>query len=374
MTPRKRFLKAIQREETDRIPIDLGGYLSSIHRISYKNLVDYLKLPGLEYKEPWEKIQQIVDNDEALLVRFRIDTRHIRLHAPDNYKRKEPTEASYIDEWGIHRETRGLYYDIINNPLRKASVRDVEDYPWPDPLDPGRYRGLRQEAKNLYQNTEYAIIGDPAGFGFVELGCALRGYDNFLMDMYLKNDIYKTYMKIAVDIMKQMWTCYLGEVGEFVQAVWTCDDFGIQESMLVSPELFREEIKPRYKTLISHIKNIANVKVIHHSCGSIFPIIGDLADIGIDTINPVQPLAKDMSPEKVKKTYGNRMSFHGAIDIQELLSKKSPKEVIEEVKRVAAILARGGGYILAPGHNIQPDVKPQNIVALFDALFYVSSA
>jgi len=369
MNSRERFLKAINREYVDRVPIDLGGYLASFHRVSYKNLIDYLNIEDTSPKKPWDRVQQIVDADEIILNRFNIDTRHIRSKAPVNFKVIELQENAYIDEWGIKRKGTGLYYDIVDNPLRFKSAKELGSYNWPNPLDPGRYEGLRKEAKNLCENTEYAIVADPIGYGFVELGCAMRGFDIFFMDLITQNDFFKKFIDIVFKINVKMWELYLNEIGDYVQAVWTCDDFGIQTSMMFSPDIFRSIIKPIYKEYIKKIKSFAKVKVIHHTCGSVFPIIKDLSEIGIDVLNPLQPLAKDMSPEKVKKEYGSIISFHGAIDVQKLLINGTPEDIAGEVKKVASILGNGGGYILAPGHNIQPDVRPENVIALFDSIF-----
>ncbi len=362
-SPRERLLAAIRHEETDRVPIDLGGYLASVHKIAYANLIDYLKLP-LPKLEPWDRVQQIVDVDESILRMFEVDTRHIRLNPPDGYTVMEPTPDSYVDEWGITRKFTGMYSDIVKNPLAEATVADLDSYPWPDPADPGRFRGLREKAKDLYFNTEFAVIGDPAGYGLVELGCGMRGYEQFLIDLALENQFFTRFLDVALGIMKTMWMHYLHEVGDYLQAVWLCDDFGTQQGMLFSPHLFRKHIKPRYKELVQHIKSIANVKVLHHSCGSIVAIIDDLIEIGIDVLNPVQPLAKGMQAESIKEQFGSRLAFHGAIDVQQLMPRGTPEMVFEEARRIITIMSKGGGYIFAPGHNIQPDVPPENIVAL----------
>jgi len=191
------------------------------------------------------------------------------------------------------------------------------------------------------------------------------------MDILENNDFFNNFINIIFEINSKMWEKYLNEIGNYIQAIWIFDDFGIQNGMLISPDTFRKNIKPVYRKLIAHIKNLANVKVVHHSCGSIFPIIGDLAEIGIDILNPLQPLAKDMNPEKIKNAYGSKISFHGGIDVQDLIVNGTPDKIIEEVKRIISILGKDGGYILAPGHNIQPDVKAENIVALFEAVNYL---
>jgi uroporphyrinogen decarboxylase len=151
--------------------------------------------------------------------------------------------------------------------------------------------------------------------------------------------------------------------------IWAGDDFGTQKGMSMSPELWRKVFKPRIKKTIAEFKKAnSDIKVAWHSCGSIVPIIGDFIEIGLDILNPIQPLAAGMDPKFLKNTYGESLTFFGGIDIQELLPRARPGEVKKEVKRIANILGKGGGYIVAPAHHIQDDTPLENIFALFEAV------
>jgi uroporphyrinogen decarboxylase len=160
---------------------------------------------------------------------------------------------------------------------------------------------------------------------------------------------------------------YLASVDGKVDIVAIGDDYGMQDRTILSPEMWRKCIKPRYAELIDSIKsNYPNVKLFHHSCGSIYPIIDDLIEIGVDILNSIQPTAKDMEPEKLKKKYGDRITFHGGIDVQNLLPFGTPREIQSEVRRRLEILAENGGYIVAPSHNIQAGTPAENIIAFYE--------
>jgi len=161
--------------------------------------------------------------------------------------------------------------------------------------------------------------------------------------------------------------CQLIELG--VDIIWTGDDMGDQNGLIMSPVLWRKIFKPRMQHVFSTFKKLnPDIKIAYHSCGSIRPIIPDLIEIGLDILNPLQPLAKDMDGESLKNEFGEKLSFFGGIDIQQLLPKGTPAEIKAVVKEKMQILGKNGGYILAPAHNIQPDTPIENIIALFDAV------
>jgi uroporphyrinogen decarboxylase len=151
--------------------------------------------------------------------------------------------------------------------------------------------------------------------------------------------------------------------------IWAGDDFGTQRGMMISPDMWREVFKPRIKWMFEEFRKVnPDIKIAWHSCGSIIPIIEDFAEIGLDILNPIQPLAEGMEPEFLKDNYGDRLSFFGGIDIQHLLPNGSPQEIKDEVKRRMAILGKNGGYMVAPAHNVQNDTPVENIEAFFEAL------
>jgi uroporphyrinogen decarboxylase len=168
-------------------------------------------------------------------------------------------------------------------------------------------------------------------------------------------------------LYKEMWTQYLKEIGPYVKLVYFTDDIGSQNGMLISPDLFRSVLKPRLRELIDHIKGLAEVRFMYHTDGSVVPVIDDLIEMGVDILDPIQTSAMGMDTQAMKETYGDRLCFHGAIDVQQMLPFSTPEEVRYDVAKRIYDLGRGGGYILSTCHNIGADVPPENILAMFDA-------
>ena len=173
-------------------------------------------------------------------------------------------------------------------------------------------------------------------------------------------------MDRAADIWTRMARNALKEVGEYVDVVSWGDDLASQESPLFSPKIYRELVKPRHARMIDGVKSMADVKVNYHTCGSVYPLIEDLIDIGVDALNPLQVSARNMDPAKLKRDFGDRLAFWGGMDTHRLLPFGTPDEVRKETRRMIDLMGRGGGYILATVHNIQAEVPPENIVAMFD--------
>jgi uroporphyrinogen decarboxylase len=155
-------------------------------------------------------------------------------------------------------------------------------------------------------------------------------------------------------------------VGNNIDVIMWGDDLAMQQATFMSPEMYRELIKPRHKRMVAALKSRSSAKVHYHCCGSVYPLIEDLIDIGIDALNPIQVAARNMDPARLKDEFGERLAFWGAIDTQGVLPHGSPEEVRAEVRRIIDILGKGGGYILASVHNIQAEVKPENIAAMFE--------
>jgi uroporphyrinogen decarboxylase len=171
----------------------------------------------------------------------------------------------------------------------------------------------------------------------------------------------------VLDYQKQVIEIYYGALGKYIHYTSSGDDFATQSSLFVSPEMFRSLIKPYFKERIRYTKTFTDAAYLHHSCGSVFPLIEDLIDCGVDILNPVQPKAKDMGPELLKKTYGDKMVFHGGIDTQEILPFGTKENIEASVRGTIEILNKNGGYIFAAAHNIQEDVPPENLVAMLEA-------
>ena len=368
MTSRERVLAALGHEETDRVPIDFGGcYSTGIYFTAYDRLKDFL---GLEHETViGRRMTRCVTIDESVLRRFEVDTRLLALGAYEGVGHQREIDAdSYADELGaVWRKTGAGPYLNVDGPFygKTVSLGDLETHRWPDPDDPGYYRGLRERARALRESGDCAIILNLPS-GVVHTSQWLRGYETWLKDLYKNRDFACRLMELITDWWVRVADNALDAVGDSIDITNFGDDLGTQNSTVFDPRIYRELVKPHHARMFAAIKARTDAKTLFHSCGAVSALIDDFIDIGIDVINPVQVRARNMEPERLKADYGDRISFWGAIDTQRVLPLGTPEEVRAEVRRVADILGRGGGYVLNSVHNIQADVPPENIAAMFD--------
>jgi uroporphyrinogen decarboxylase len=207
------------------------------------------------------------------------------------------------------------------------------------------------------------------GAGVFEQSVAIRGNENFYVDLIANPKLATAIMDKMLEFYIGFWEEMLPIVGPYVQVIKVGDDLGMQNGPLISPDLYRSLIKPRERELISFIKKRTDAKIYFHSCGSVYEFIPDLIEIGVDVLNPIQVSAKDMVTKRLKQEFGERLSFWGAVDTQQVLPFGSQEDVEAEVRKRIGDLAPGGGYILSSVHNIQAKVPPENIAAMFDAAF-----
>ena len=366
----ERVLLALNWKEPDRVPIDIGGFNSSIHLLAYRDITRFLRMNTTPIIV--DRIQQIVAPDEVLLRRFDVDFRHISLRPPDGWTFREFQDPSgrpaFVDEWRIKWGRGPYYYDMIEHPLQDATTRELETFPWPDPLDAGRTQGLEKYARTLHETTDFAIVADAVHGGLFETAWWLRGFERLMIDFYRNIEFVESLLDRLLELFKSFYTEFLHSVGDYVHVVQFGDDYAMQTGLMLSPVLFRRFIKPRLKELYDHIHGATKAKIHHHSCGSVRTLIPDLIEAGVDILNPIQPSAANMEPESLKRDFGTSICFHGGLDIQRLLPFDNPENVSREAERVAKILGAGGGYIFAAAHNIQAFTPPQNICAAFDSV------
>lgn len=369
MNSRQRVIETLNHREPDRPPIDLGGTVSGIHNKAYSNLIKALKL-DLNIRIDPRDVQQLAKPDEIVLEKLGVDFRHISLRpipGPGEIQQDSSGRPYFIDEWGIKWGRNPNYYDMIDHPLKNASIDDLEKYDWPDPMNPKRFIGLRDEVMNLYDRTEYAIQADAFFGGIYECAWWLRGFEAFTVDMYRRQEFAEHFLDKILKLYLDFYSKYLDIVGPYIQIIDYNDDIGMQTGPLISPTMFKKYLKPRYLEIFNLIRRKTKAKIFLHTCGSVHLLIPDLIEIGLDILNPIQPLATKMNIESLKRDFGEKLCFHGGIDIQRLLPQSSTTEVAAEVKRVSLIGGKDGGLILAGAHNIQPDVPPENVIALFEA-------
>ncbi len=373
MKPRERVMLALDHEEPDRVPIDLSGMLGSgIHVIAYQRLSESL---GIDCKCDFvDMVLQTVSPSEEILRKFDSDFRPVYMRPPKHWEfRESVTETGrpyFVDEWGTKWGKNPFYYDWIDHPMKQPSMKVLEDFDWPDPSSLGRTEGLREQVKILSRNTDYAIVAGvsgPISSGLFEQTWSLRGLPEFLTDMIARPEFADALLDRLLDLYIAFYDMYLETVGDQVQIVEWGDDYGMQTAPLISPTLFRRFFRDRNRRFFEFVKSRTDAKIFFHSCGSIYPFVQDLIEVGVDILSPIQPRAAKMNHAQLKREFGGQLNFHGGLDVQETLPHGTTSDVREAVKQLFRDMALGGGYIFAPAHNIQPDVPPQNIITLYEA-------
>ena len=368
MNHRGRVLTALNHEEPDRVPVDCGGQQTTFMIETYESFKAHLGLNDIPTKIMSHKWQTVFV-DEQILERFSIDCRHVRppmKTEPELFESAEG-EKIFIDEWGVKRRVEAGYANIIGYPLQTATLMDLEKYPWPKPAEILDFSGIKSQAQQLSSKGEYAIVGYMGSPGnLFEQSWYLRGLTEFLMDLIANKDFAHALLSTILEIRKQNAALFLKEVGQYLDVFQLADDLAMQNMTLMSPELYREMIKPYQIELFQCVKELTPAKIYYHSCGAVTMFLDDLIDLGVDILNPVQVSAEGMETDQLKKRFGKKLTFWGAIDTASTLPNGSVKDVQNEVRKRISDLSPGGGYILAPVHNLQPDIPPENIIAMYE--------
>ncbi len=372
MNRRACFEKAVNHEQPEKVLVDMGKQVGSLHTFEYAKLKEYFGAPEWMKNEHniLDKMGQTVHPDEELLQRFGIDFRWLIPHWVGVQEFDEGGQKGYYDMWGSRFDDMGDYYAFIEGPLKDAgSLEDIEKHEWPNPDNPAMFAGLREQAKAWYADTDYVIGADGIKGGILQSCLWLRGYEQFFTDLATNQEFALALLDKVLDIFKQMYANYFKIVGEYTQLVYITDDVGTQNSLLISPRMFRKLIKPKFQDFIAHLKELApHIKVMYHTDGAVLPLIGDFIEMGADILNPIQTSTKGLDDTKaLKEQFGDRIAFHGAIDVQKALPNGTTEEVKQEVARRIRDLGPNGGYICAPCHNLGFDIPPENVVALFEA-------
>mgnify|MGYP001143880420 CR=1 FL=1 len=364
MTHRERVLAALSHEEPDRVPMDLGSTIdSSIVVEGYGRLKAHF---GVEAENVLtNRMMRVVDVDERVLRALDIDTRGVFPGGPPDVILEG---NKYRDGWFVVRvKPKGsYYYDERVFPLSgEITVADIVHYPWPDPSDPRRTAGLREQVRRIREQSDCAVVLNLPS-AFVHKTQYLRGFEDWFMDFAADRRLLTAMFDAVLEISLEICRDILAEVGHEVDVLLSADDVGAQNGLLVSPEAYRELIKPRHQKYFRLMHEMSPAKVLFHTCGSVIDIMDDLVEIGVDVLHPVQVSAKGMDPARLKEGWGDKLSFWGGIDTQRTLSRGSPDEVRAEVEQCIEVLGRGGGYVLGAVHNIQPDVSVANILAMYE--------
>ena len=370
-------MRALNHEIPDRVPIDLGGNQTGIHKDAYVRLLDHLSIK--DDLRIMDAVQQLAQPCEELLERFHVDTRYIAAGPPSDWKggivenvRDGRLWYDLTDEFGVTwsmPDDSPLYMDISHHPLAQALMEDLEDYPFPSGGDPTRFEGLRKRALTLKKETPYAIIGGISGVVY-ETCWYMRGMEQWLCDLLTDPAFCEVLMEKILRFWMEWFKLYLDEVHDIVDVIMIGDDIAGQQGPIFRPEIYESLVKPRHKRLVQYIKSRTSAKVWYHTCGACKSYIPTLLDNGIDALNPVQISASGMDPGELKERFGRQLVFWGgAIDAQHVLPFAKPDEIREEVRRHLEIWKAGGGYVFNSVHNIQGDVPPENIIAMYDSAY-----
>ncbi len=372
-THRERVLAAANHEEPDRVPIDFGGAeFTSITLPAYERLKQHL---GVTAKtEVMSIIHSVAHPAEEILLRFDIDTRNVQpgpyAGGHDHWK----DDNTYVDIFDVlwKRTEKAVDQHFLHKdgPFYhgKLSIDAIEAFDWPDPSNPGLAAGVRERVQEIKRSGDYAVCLYLPG-GVIHRGYAMRGFENYLKDLYKNPQALCRLMDKLCDFWVGTAETVIEAAGpENVDLVWFGEDLGTQDGCMFDPEgIYARYIKPRHRRMVETVKSLTNgAKVCFHCCGSAYLFIDHLIDVGVDILNPVQVTAKNMEAERLKADFGERIAFWGGINTQRVLPFGTADEVAAETRRIMDILGKGGGYILNSVHNIQAEVPPENVVAMFE--------
>jgi uroporphyrinogen decarboxylase len=369
MNHRERVLCALEYKEPDRIPIDMGSYpgASSINARAYQNLLKYLKIE--KEVEVSNLLMFTGEVHDEILDMFGIDTKSVRPSIPIE---KHDAPKEYFDKrWKVlWKRSSDFTYAPVDGPfysISKPTLNDLKKCDWPTPNEIENPSDWEKKAKRIRETSDRALVAR-LPVGICQQAQFLRGMEGWAMDFILNPHFSDALHNRLADTWIETSTNMIQAIGNNVDILIFGDDLAnTQDRPIIRPEMFRERIKPIMKRMIKSIKNITKAKIALHSCGSVYEIIEDFIDIGIDILNPLQSNAANMEPEKLKEKAGENLVLWGGIDTHFLLPKGSHEEVKDEVKRRISILGDGGGYILAPDHNVLIDIPPDNLIAMFEA-------
>jgi uroporphyrinogen decarboxylase len=408
MTSRERVWSALEHRQPDRVPVDLGATPSSgIAAIAYHRLCTHLGLPGRRTRI-YDVVQQLAQPEEIVLDRFRIDAvdlgRTFNTRDEDWYdivlaegtpaqypvwfRPERQPDGSYVarhpDGTPIaHMPAGGTFFDQTYFPYLDGYPSDFSDLrtamtyvlwaafahsPWDHASEPDFWNQLRQRALELRRSTDRAIVLS-CGCNLFEWGCFLRRMDNFLMDIYAEPAQVERLLDALVEIHLEGLERICRAVGDLIDVIRFGDDLGMDAGPFMDPDTYAKLFKPRHAMICEFARRHTRAKRLLHSCGSIYALVPHLIEAGFEIINPVQTSAHDMEPEKLKREFGQDICFWGGgCDTRRVLNRGTPAEVKDHVRRRLEILAPGGGFVFATVHNILPEVPPENIEALYEAL------
>ncbi len=408
MNSRERILTAIQHKQPDRIPVDLGAHGSSgISFVAYHNLINHLGMQHLPNRVS-DVVQQLTQPPMELLEHFGVDVLDVGRHfnnTPGYWHKVELLEGipTYYPYWFNPVKQKdgswlaaGKTGEIIGKMPKGATFFDQLIFPWKDsypkdfsnmgddmaravwggfgftPYDwidqPDFWKMLRKKTLDLRSKTDKALLLS-VGCNLFEHGTFLRRIDNFLMDLYLEPDKVHAFLDALMERHLDFLSKVCDAVGDIVDILKFGDDLGTNSGPFFPVDTYREFFKPRHTELCNYVKKNSSAHTMLHCCGGIYELIPELIDAGFQVLNPVQINAVNMEPEKLKREFGKDITFWGGgCDTKTILNNASPQQVKEHVKQNIEVFYKDGGFVFNQVHNIMPDVPPENVLAMFEAV------
>ncbi len=407
MNSRERVLAAINHQEPDGLPLDLSATPSSgISAIAYHKLLQKMGVekPTLVY----DVVQQLAQPDESILDQFHVDAIDIGrafndqpsdwadftlpegptvkfpawfkpvqtedgawdAYAPDGTRiATMPLGANFFDQTCFpYLDGYPADYSGLDTAMGHVLWSGLVHSPWDHASEPGFWDDLRARALHLRATSDRALM-IVVGCNLFEWGTFLRRIDNFLADLVTTPAAVEGLLDALMERHLATLENVCNAVGDVADIVRFGDDLGTDHGPFMSPKTYRALIKPRQRILTDYVKQHSQMHTFLHSCGSIYKLLPDLIDAGFEIINPVQISSRDMEPEKLKAAFGKDVTFWGGgCDTRAVLNRGTPEEVKEHTRRNIETFAPGGGFVFNTVHNILPDVPPENILAMYEAV------
>lgn len=395
MNSRERILAALRHKEPDMVPYDLNGTdSSSISGLAYNKLRKHLGL-GQGKTQIYDfygqvckledDVRDILKPDTFMLMKECVNWKPFKLSDGSSCQIPEKCDLIEKDNGDIVLKNDkgiavakmpkgGYYFDSMSTPMSEVEDKSelsaytsyIESYDLPFYADES-LESLTARAKKVYEETGLAIILNIGGH-LLSAGQKLFGFEKFMIDLMINKELSHAFLDTLTNAFIKRYDQYLDKIGRYIQVVLINDDLGIQTGPMLSLECYKEMIWPYQKRLFEFIKKKANVYILLHSCGSVNKFIPLLIEAGLDALNPIQVTAAGMDTKKLKKEFGKDITFWGGgCNTQQILSNGTVEQVENEVKRRIEDLAPGGGFVFTQVHNIQPEVPPENIMAMYNA-------
>ncbi len=373
MTPRERVLATLAHEMPDRVPVMLGpSNATGIKMSTYQGIK---ALAGIEapdrYLYDWPELGTALP-DEATYARLHGDVRGVLDRFPAATRARNAARdphSPFVDDWGSGQleATPGTWFPGVHPMADATTLEEIEAYPWPDVSDPTRYDGVRAEAQRLRDENLFASLATPWLLFPLERAFAMQGTDAFLLNLAAEPDFAEALLWKIQGVCKGIMDGFLRECGDLIDMIKIGDDLGSQVGLLMSPAMYRRILKPIHADYIAFIRERTDAKLMFHTDGDVYDLLGDFIEIGVDILNPVQASAGGMSDfGGLKRRFGDNLVFCGGMDTHRVLPGGTPDEVRAEVRRVISLLGPGGGFMLGAVHTVMGDVPPENVLAMVD--------